>query len=83
MTKTFEFKKTNNRILTTNYRESKKVACLEGSIVKNQLNMNASISASVKAYVFYLIKRNLKWSMQIVCMDGTKGEALIELKLVY
>ena len=34
MTKTFEFKKTNNRILTTNYRESKKVACLDRSIIK-------------------------------------------------
>ena len=82
MTKTFEFKKTNNRIMTTNYRESKKVACLEGSIVKNQLNMNASISASFKSYVFQLIKINLQWSMQMFWMDDTKGEALMKLKIV-
>ena len=52
------------------------------TVVKIRLNMDASISVSIKDYVFQLIKRNLHQSMQIFCMDDTKGEALVTLKII-
>ena len=51
-------------------------------VVKIKLNMNDSIDASVKSYVFHLIKIKLQWSMKMLCMDDTKGEALMTLKIV-
>ena len=37
----------------------------------------------IKSHAFELIKRNLQRSMQMFCMDGTKIEALMILKLAH
>ena len=40
-----------------------------------------NITQLINTYVFQLIKRNLQRSMKMFCMDGTKSEALMTLKL--